>query len=224
MKKVVIIFLGIITLISCGTVENLESVNPVYSYLPLNTANKWLYKLQSDTSRMLVENNIKNNVRHSDGTILWGYNQNDQIIVGDEEGDYIVFESLREENHIRGYYGYRDSAIYYYSLTDESIGYDGKPNCVKIPLLKSPLEVGNQWTSENGFKSRIAYKGPIIVRSISYPNTVLVTTNHQNRIDSIWYSENVGIIKKIQYVATDTIRFTSFRRKLLELKSYAIKR
>ena len=218
MKKYLIIFIGILSLISCGTVENLEIPNEDYLYLPLNSTNRWTYQLWGDNYINQIENNIISSKRHPDGTILWGYDQINQWTDGN-----VIFEYLDERNKIRGYYGYRDSAIYYYSTAGETFDKYGHP-FVKIVLLKSPAEVGNQWTSENGFKSRIAYKGLIIIQSISYPNAVLITTDHHNQTDSVWYSKNVGIVKKIEYVATDTVHFTSFRKEILELKNYDIKR
>jgi hypothetical protein len=217
MRKYLIIFVVNLSLISCGTVETLENVNEDYLYLPLNSANSWTYQLLGDNSINQIEYNIISTNRHPDGTFLWGYNS-----IGQKTDGYLIFERLEERYSISGYYGYRDNAIYSYSTAGETVDNYGHP-FEKIVLLKSPAEVGNQWISENGFKSRIIFKGPIIVQNISYPNTVLITTDHHNQIDSVWYSKNVGIVKKIEYVTADSIHFTNFRREILELKSYDIK-
>ena len=187
MKNLLIFILFSVLVISCDSTNDPSDDNsePVAKYYPLKIGNTWEYSFKTEAENAIIERIIKNNITHEDGSNIWGYTEAVKVINPDPN------------EPIAGYNTFKTDGFYFYSSDKDTIIPGTNILCRKQLLLKSPVNVGTQWETTDGYLCRIANIGEIKVLDTSYPNTVLVISEKNQSIDSSWYSLNIGLVKRI---------------------------
>jgi hypothetical protein len=183
MNKLLILILFALVFTNCDSIESDNNYEPVEKYFPLKIGNKWEYSYSTEVEIAILEKIIKNNITHEDGSNIWGYTE------------AVKVNNPNPNEPIAGYNTFKTDGFYFYS-SDKDTMFPGIL-CRKQLLLKSPVIVGTQWETTDGFLCRIANIGEIKVLDTSYPNTVLVISEKNQGIDSSWYSLNIGLVKRI---------------------------
>jgi hypothetical protein len=137
----IISFLALIALLFGACNHSSSPDNPpaypqdISAYLPLHIGNIWNYRYDIGTERALIQKRILDTLRHTDGSLLFTYNEDVKV------------NNPPPNPSISGYNVYHDGTIYSYnSSTDTYLG--GIPTS-KVPLLKEPLRVENSWIYSN---------------------------------------------------------------------------
>ena len=183
-KKLVLAFMFLCFAYACdSTNPTSETYESVERYFPLNIGNKWEYSYNYSILDEIVEKIVTNNVNHEDGTNLWGFTKT--IVVPNSNPSLIV-----------GYNAIKDDGLYYYSSTKDTAYSDSNILCEKELLLKSPIQIGQNWITNNGVISRIAKVYDFNLDGTIYPETVLVIRENDGDIDSMWYALDIGLLKR----------------------------
>lgn len=209
MKNLLISILFAALLISCDSTNNPneDSSEPVEKYLPLKVGNTWEYSFKTEAENAIIERIIKNNLTHEDGSNIWGYTEAVKVINPDPN------------EPIAGYNSFKTNGLYFYSSDKDTILPGTSILCRKQLILKSPVKVGTQWETNEGALCRIANISEFEVLGINYPNSVLVISEQNKSVDSLWYSLNIGLIKRVLNTGIGT-QYPSTTK--WELRSYSL--
>lgn len=192
MKKLVILVLFSVVFFCCDSTEpDNNNIEPVEKYYPLKIGNKWEYAFKSEGETAVLERIIKNNIIHEDGTNIWGYTEAVKVTNPDPNEPIV------------GYNTFKTDGLYFYSSDKDTIFPGTNTLCRKQLILKSPVKIGTQWETNDAALYRIANISDYEVRNINYPNTVLVILEQNQNIDSLWYSLNVGLVKRVLNIRID---------------------
>lgn len=204
--------LFLVLVFSYGCEENMvidDFNDDIYAYLPLNIGNYWIYdwtyKLDSTLTKNVYKQEIKNKLIHQDGSLIYRYTVNQVGII-----------PIPNEPML-GYYCAKDYAIYYYSDAKDTVMPGTSVLCHKIPLIKSPLTIGESWIVSNETFKIVSFPS-VKVNGINYKKTVLVLTRRDNFIDSTWFAKDIGIVKISSFGLNSRIEWNEWN-----LKSYSIK-
>ncbi len=183
------------------------SSQDISAYLPLHIGNTWEYSFDNGSERAVIEKKILDTLRHTDGSLLFAYNEDVKV------------NNPPPNPWISGYNVYRNSTIYSYNSPTET--YLGVVPTSKVPLLKGPLNVGYSWAYSDSQSFAIAYTGPYSFDTTTIDTAVLVVRRSGTAyVDSSWFGRDIGLLKKrIHYFSQwDTTRTT------WDLRSYLIVR
>lgn len=173
----------------------------VYEYLPVKIGNHWIYNFSTPAENAIVKREIKNQITHEDGSLIYGYTEE------------VVVNNPNPNEPISGYYSQKEGAVYYYSSPKDTMFPGTTILCKKIPFIKSPLTIDNTWIVENDTFNVVGFPS-IVVNEQTYDKTILIVSKRNTYIDSTWFSKDIGIIKK-KTMVTDS--FSEWN-----LKSYLI--
>lgn len=209
MKNLLIFILFSVVLISCDSTDDPidDNSEPVEKYLPMKIGNTWEYSYKTEAENAIIERIIKNNTTHEDGSNIWGYTEAVKVINPDPN------------EPIAGYNTLKINGLYFYSSDKDTVLPGTSILCRKQLILKSPVKVGTQWETNEGALCRIANISDYEVLSTNYPNTVLVISEQNQGVDSLWYSLNVGLIKRVLNIGIGT-QYQSTTK--WELRSYSL--
>lgn len=209
MKNLLILSLLSIAFISCDSTNDpiADNTEPVEKYLPMKIGNTWEYSFKTEAENAIIERIIKNNTTHEDGSNIWGYTEAVKVINPDPNEPIV------------GYNTFKTNGMYFYSSDKDTVLPGTNLLCRKQLILKSPVKVGMQWETNEGALCRIANISEFEVLGINYLNTVLVISEQNQSVDSLWYSLNVGLIKRVLNIGIGT-QYPSTTK--WELRSYSL--
>ena len=209
MKYLLILILFSALFFSCDSTEDPidDGSEPVEKYYPLKIGNTWEYSFKTEAENAIIERIIKNNIIHEDGSNIWGYTEAVKVINPDPN------------EPITGYNTLKTYGLYFYSSDKDTVLPGTNLLCRKQLILKSPVKVGTQWETNEGALCRIANISDYEVLNANYPNTVLVILEQNQSIDSLWYSLNVGLIKRVLNIGIGT-QYPSTTK--WELRNYSL--
>jgi hypothetical protein len=189
MKKTLLFLLFSLCIINSCKKDSINPVEgnlePIDKYIPMKIGNKWEYSYNTGSEIAVIERILKNNIIHEDGSNIWGYSEAVKLVIPNPDEPIV------------GYYTTKTEGLYYYSFPKDTIIPGTNILCSKQLILKSPVKVGTQWESFKGAVSHIASIDDIQILNKIYPKTALVITENGANIDSCWYSENIGLVKRV---------------------------
>ncbi|MCF8242781.1 MAG: hypothetical protein K9J16_15490 [Melioribacteraceae bacterium] len=210
MNNLLFLILCVIVFVSCNSTEpdntnnNYESVE---EFFPLKIGNKWEYSFKTESENAIIERIIKNNIIHEDGSNIWGFTEAVKVYNPDPN------------EPIAGYNTFKTDGLFFYSSDKDTMFPGTTILCRKELVLKSPVEVGTEWETNSGVVCRIEDISEYNVLDKIFPNTVLVVSKINQNIDSLWYSLNIGLVKRVLNVGIGTdYQSTS----IWELRDYSL--
>ncbi len=208
MKKLLMFILFSVLFISCDSTDPIDNnLEPVEKYFPLKIGNKWEYSFKTEAENAIIERVIKNNITHEDGSNIWGYTEAVKVINPDPN------------EPIAGYNTLKSDGLYFYSSEKDTMLPGTSILCKKLLILKPPIKIGTQWATNEGALCRIANISDYEVLDTNYPNTVLVISEQNQSVDSLWYSLNVGLIKRVLNIGIGTQYLSTTK---WELRNYVL--
>jgi hypothetical protein len=162
------------------------------SYFPLQLGNSWIYDYNTDTEMAIVKIFIIDSLRHTDGTLLFAFKEG---VVGSPTSEYGEY-----------YYGNNNGNIWYCSAATEFIEDDlgNRIPTIKTEFLKDSLYINLEWLSyyysytEQDTFTVISHDS-LVVNGIKFPDVYLITRDRAQGVDSIYYAEAIGMIKRVMY-------------------------
>lgn len=141
-----------------------------------------------------IERRIISTVYDTDGSLLYGYNEDLQT--------YNPPPNLP----ITAYYSVHGGTAYIYYPTGDSSA--GHALYSRVPLLKEPLTVGNKWAlSENSLDSfSIVSSGQVNFNGLPV-YAVVVMEKSQREIDSSWYAQGIGFLRQRAITIPDSLHW-----------------
>lgn len=165
------------------------STSSVCSYMPLAIGNSWTYSVRGAAGENKsvwfgYERQITDTVRDSNGSLLYAFKN--------------YYNGSHRPGPIDGYYACTDGAIYWsFAVYDSQ--WTRKP-APEVPILRSPLVVGNAWrfvyndTTITNYT--IASIGPLKFNGTHIDSVVLVVAVSNWGTDSSWYCRGIGLLKR----------------------------
>jgi len=186
-----LLVLTAILLAACNSPSAPSTSDNVASFLPLHVGNIWTYDEKAPSYMAVIDKRIIDTMRHPDGSLLYAYNEDVRV------------NNPSPSPPITAYHTCHDDAVYmYYFAKDSSIGSFIFP---KVPLLKGPLVVGNNWICNWG-----SYVDSFSIVSVGYSSfkgntvyTVSVVQISPSVIDTSWYGEGIGLLKRRMHSLQD---------------------
>lgn len=191
MKDVaLVLFLSVLILVGCKNDEIVIIPPPaaeadfgtydISSYMPMLIGNRWIYDFEGGGGRAVLDRRIQDTLRSTNIGLMFRYSED------------VLVNNPPPSQPLAGYFYHRGGTIYHGQIY-------GSTYFAKLPLLASPIAVGNRWwTDANGRRDSFEIVGVSSGQFNSLTIDTVVTVRRWNDIvvDSLWIGRTIGILKE----------------------------
>jgi hypothetical protein len=198
----------LVAICRCEDNNNIVTLCRTYgpAYFPLAIGNYWEYDL-SGIAETSFRWTVIDTIRHTDGSLLYAYHQNDHP-------DTCIFY----------YYTIHEDGVYFYSgPTDTTEDCQGqKYPTIKRKILEMEMDDTSEWLTYDFPTSTpdtfTVTTGLILhVNDYYFKNVILVVRNRTYHIDSLYYEKYVGLVRGVYHDRS------GWPRQIIEIEEYSVK-
>ncbi len=152
----------------------------ISTYVPMSIGNRWIYDFENGGERAVLDRRVRDTLRSTGNVLMFRYSE-DVLVIYPPPSQPLV-----------GYFYHRGGTIYHGQIY-------GSTYFAKLPILASPIAVGNRWwTDANGRRDsfEIVGVGPGQFNAQAIDTVVIVRRWNDIVVDSLWIGRKIGILKQ----------------------------